>query len=301
MTMLRAVYDKVHKPTLWKVSAFLLFILIAEIALTCLIPTWRDYFYKVLQQFNRGEFWPALWWGLALMTGLGAVQGVKTWARQKFSFTIRKAASKVFLKKWVYSKRTNPNYSIALTDTIKNSTDLLFDVACEIFISFAIVVVLIANSWHQPEIIISALVYTLAVSGLAYLFNTPLIKSDAELQKTEGAYRTAIGDIANDRGDFSAKEKWEALSRAFSYYINVLMGFTLFSRVKGSLATLVPYVLLFDAYFDKQIDLGGFMAGVSSFELIVINTTILVVVYPQITKAIASYKIAKEFYNEIQN
>ena len=297
--MLKAVYNKIDKLVLFKVSSFLLLVLVAEIWLTCLIPSWRDYFYSVLQQFNRGEFWPALLWGMALMTGLGAVQGVKTWARQKFSFTIRKAASKVFLKKWVYSKRDHPNYSIALTDTIKNSTDLLFDVACEVIISLAIVVVLIANMWHQPKIIISALIYTLAVSGLAYLFNRPLIRSDAELQKTEGAYRTAIGDIANDRGDFSAKDKWEALSRAFSYYINVLMGFTLFSRVKGSLATLVPYVLLFDAYFDKQIDLGGFMSGVASFELIVINTTILVIVYPQITKAIASYKIAKEFYNEI--
>jgi ABC-type uncharacterized transport system fused permease/ATPase subunit len=77
------------------------------------------------------------------------------------------------------------------------------------------------------------------------------------------------------------------------------MYYTLFSRIKGSLASLIPYILLGGTYFAGTITLGVFMAGVATFELIVINATILVILYPKLTKARASYKIVQTFYKEI--
>lgn len=298
--MIPSIINKINSWVFWRNFSFLVVILGAEIWLTCLIPEWRDYFYNVLQQLDKSEFLPAVFWGGLLLIGLGSVQGVKTWSRQRVSFEIRRAASKAFLKKWIYSDRTSKNYGIALTDTIKNSTDLLLDVLCEVFISAAIIVALIIQHWHSTDIIVAALVYTVLVSICAYLFNKPLINSDTQLQVAENRYRTSIGDVANGINNYTLKADWAHLASKFSYYINVLMGFTLFSRVKGALASIVPYFLLAGPYFNKDITLGGFMSGVATFELIVINATILVIVYPQITKAIASYKIAKEFYNDLK-
>jgi putative ATP-binding cassette transporter len=299
--MIGDVWQKVAKKPFYIFLSLLLTITIAEIVLTVLIPVWREIFYSALQKFDQPAFWTAMLYGAILMIGFGTIQGLKTFVRLKFSFTIREAMSKLFLKTWVYdNKKEDPRFNIALTDAIKISTDNLTDVLVESFVSFVIVIILIINATDQPILLLAALGYTVVVSLVAYLFNTPLIRTDTELQVAEGHYRNSIAIIAINGGDHTAKNNWLAIKDKFHQYLLVLTGFNLFSRAKGALASLIPYFLLFDEYFSRQIDLGGFMNGVSTFELIVVNTTILVIVYPQITKALASYNICKEFYSGIK-
>lgn len=298
--MIADIWRKTNKNAFYGFLALLLAVTISEIVLTVAIPYWREIFYDALQKFDEPGFWSAMIFGAYLMFGFGIIQGLKNFVRLKFSFVIREAASKLFLKKWVYANKDDSNYQIALTDAIKYSTDNLTDVIVESFVSLVIVVVLIINAMHQPVLLVASIIYTVLVSILAYLFNKPLVDTDAELQLAEGQYRNSIAGIAIFGGDFTAKANWVLIKVKFNRYLAVLTGFNLFSRSKGALASLIPYILLFNEYFTRQIDLGGFMNGVSTFELIVVNTTILIAVYPQITRALASYKICKEFYNGIQ-
>ena len=61
---------------------------------------------------------------------------------------------------------------------------------------------------------------------------------------------------------------------------------------------LIPYALLVPMYFADSIGFGEVMKGVSQFDLLVINATILIIMYPKVTKALASYERIQEFYND---
>lgn len=297
--MLKTIYNRTSKSKVWALGIGLLSILVTEIVLTCLIPAWRESFYNILNLKKQSLFTETLIYFMLLMTGLGFVQGLKVWVGQLLSFQFRIATSKLLLKTWVKGKQVVSNYTQAQTEAIRNATELYLEIAVEVFISASIVIMLIIANLHNTPILVAALIYTVAASALAALFNKPLINADIGAQNSEGLYREAISDIANGNGDFSSKGKFILLMTTYYRYIKVVMYYTLFSRIKGSLASLIPYVLLGSAYFAGSITLGVFMAGVATFELIVINATILVVLYPKLTKARASYKIVQTFYKEI--
>lgn len=273
----------------------LVIIISAEIGLTVVIPMWREYFYNVLQLKNIAEFYPALGWFAALMLGMGTVQGLKNWTGYRLSFLVREAITKTLFRNWVSSDKTAPNYTQALTESIRNSTELYLEIIVEVIISAAIVVILVMSSLHSIPIITAALAYTLSMSALAAIFNKPLVRTDADAQKAEGAFREAISDISAGKNDYTYSNKWAEVARTYYTYIKIQMSFTLFSRVKGSLASLIPYVLLSSEFFAGTITLGEFMSGVATFELLVVNATILMALYPKLTRARASKSITKEF------
>ncbi len=297
--MYKDIWKKCDRRKAVTFGSILLAVVVAEIVLTCLIPTWRDGFFTIMKEKDQGNFNTYIIYFFLLMFVLGAVQGIKVWIGQLFSFQFRIASSKLLLKTWVHSKRTAQNYTQAMTEAIRNATELYVSVGVEIAISAFIVVTLIISNIHNHSILFAALAYTIVVSAIATLFNKPLINTDANWQSAEGLYREAISDIANGNGDYTAKAKFLTLIKSYLTYIRTVMYFVLFSRLKGALASVVPYVLLSANYFNGVTTFGEFMAGVAVFELLVINATIIVIVYPQITKARASIKIMKNFYGEV--
>lgn len=298
--MIKEAAKRLPKVKTTLLALTLLTIVATEIIMTCLIPEWREYFYNVLQNKDQANFISSIIYFFMLMLGLGAAQGLKTWVGQLLSFEFRYAATKVLFKTWVKGKRVAKNYTQSMTEALRNATELYLEIAVEVFISAAIVISLIAVNIHNTAIIIAAIIYTIVASALAAFFNKPLIHSDMSWQSSEGALRETISDIANGNEDFSYKKKLETLTFHYYLYIRVLMFFTLFSRLKASLASLIPYILLAGTYFAGGMTLGDFMAGVTIFELIVINSTILLALYPKLTKARASYKLSQTFYEEVR-
>lgn len=301
MNFVREMWEKGDKKKIVLQGSILIVVLITEIVLTVLIPEWKNKFFNVLQQKDYSQFTGAMILFVGLMLGLGIVQGLKTWVGQLFSFAFRISGSKILLKKWVKSGVDADNHTEAQTSSLNSVTELPVRVASEVFISGAIVIMLIVMNIGQPAIVISATIYTMAIMLIAKLFNRPLVGTHHELLRTEGKYREAIGAIHNGKGDHSSKRKFLQLVEAYYTYIKVRMGFNLFSAVKGSLATLVPYLLMAPKFFDGTITLGEFMAAVSTFELIVVNSTIIVLLYPEMTKIVASWKIVNSFYKEVSN
>lgn len=294
--MIKAIYERLPKLRLSLMLTSLVALIVLEVTMTCLIPTWREYFYNILQNKNQVEFITALVYFFVLMLGLGVAQGLKVWAGQLMAVEIRTMATKVLFKPWVKGGAVVKNYTQAMTEAIRNVTELAIEITAECVISLAIVVILIVQSLHNAPIVIASIVYTLVASGAAALFNRPLTLRDKESQEAEGRLRESFSDIANGNGDYSYKTKLASVIDRYYAYIKITMWFTLFTRVKSSVSSLVPYLLLAGPFFAGTISLGDFMGGAAVFDLIVINSTILILLYPKITKAKASYQLAKEFY-----
>lgn len=299
--MLKEALTKTPRLKFWLTLSALATLLVLEIVMTCLIPEWREYFYNVLQNKDQALFATSLWAFAGLMAGLGIAQGLKVWVGQLTSFQLRTAATAVLFKRWVKGPRQAKNYTQAMTEALRNSTELYLEIVVEVIISAAIVVVLIISNLHNPLILAASLIYTLTITGAALLFNKPMFMSDKIWQAAEGELRECFSDIANGNGDYSYKEKLQRVIVTYYRYIRVVMYFTLFSRMKSALSAIIPYILLAGPYFSGTITLGVFMAGVATFELIVINATIIIMLYPKLTKARASYQLSKEFYEEVKS
>lgn len=297
--MLKTIYSKLDKRKVAGIATLLLTILVVEIVLTCIIPMWKQYFFDVLNTKDSAEFPTALMYFFALMLSLGSVQGIKTWIGQKLAFQIRIAGNKTLLKAWVYSPHTTKNYTQPITESLHNWTNLSLVIFIEVLISASIIIGLVVANWNSPLIVLGALVYTIIIMLIAIVFNKPLVNSNVHYQSTEGIYRESISDIANGNGDYSSKSKFKEVASAYTKYIRNLMYFTLFSKLKLSTASAIPFILLAPAYFSGSMTLGDFMAGVSTFELLVINSTILLAMYPEYTKMIASYNISNSFYEKL--
>ena len=297
--MIRAIWERLNKFKFFTLVTTLLVILVAEIVLTCLIPAWRKEFFNILEAKQEHLFAGSLTFFMFLMLSLGAATGLKVWVGQLVSFAVREVGARLLLKTWAKGPRVADNYTQAMTDSLRAATELYLTIGVEVIISLAIVITLMASNMHNTVIIVSSIIYTIIVSVVAALFNKPLINTDLKLQSSSGKYREALGDIANGNGDFSSKAKFKVFVIDYYNYIRTVMYFVLFSRVKGSLAVLVPYLLLSTAYFNGTLSLGDFMAGVATFELIVVNSTILLQMYPQLTTARASWALVIKFYKEI--
>lgn len=294
--MLKLIYHKLDHKRFYFILALLICIVGTEIALTCYIPEWRNGFYTVMKDKVESEFSYQILLLIGLYTGLGFAQGLKTWIGQKTSFLIRIALSKITLKSFVKSgAQKKEAYSQAMTGAIQNSTELFLRVLVEIIISASIVFVLIFSNLDKPLILIAATAYTAGVSLVAYLFQRPLMVTDKTWQEAESTYRESIVTIANGKGDFTSKEKFLKLIEAYYNYIKTQMYFQLMSRLKGVFGSVIPYFLLGTAYFQGDIDFGQFMAGVVTFELLVVNMTIFIIMYPDYIKAKASQEIIRGF------
>jgi putative ATP-binding cassette transporter len=298
--MLKAIWTKVDKKSIAFWGTALGLALATEIVLTCLIPMWKEMFGDMLAKKDLVGFQHSLGYYFILTFGFGVAQGLKTWLARKLAFIIRTAGSKILLKSWIQSKKKLKNYSQPMTDSMQIWTELSLANFVEIAISASIIVGLVIANLNSHLILIAALVYTLILSAAAMFFNKPLITSDMHRQEAEGIYRESISAIAHDQGDFTSKLKFKNLYFIYGRYIAIQMYFTLFSRVKGALGMLVPYIVLAPLYFSGDMSLGGYMAGAATFELIVLNSTILLEIYPQYTKMKAGYKISKEFYDEVR-
>lgn len=296
--MLKNMLKFMNKRRTMLLGVALLLIVAAEIALTCVIPAWRESFFNILQLKDSSKFLYSLVAFLGMMLSLGAAQGLKVWVARLVSFEFRAALTNMFEDMWSKSRKKVNHHSQAMTESLRNSTELFLDSGVEIVISLAIVIGLMISNLHNPVILLSSLAYTAVVSVVAILFNRPMIAKDRVLQEAEGRLRDSI---IMYRGDRKVTTTFKVVVESYYSYIFTIMNFTLFTRLKGALSTAIPYIVLSGGYFSGAITLGAFMAGVATFELLVVNATILLILYPNLNKARASQHLINDFYKEIKD
>lgn len=288
----------VNRRRTFLLTTLLVIIVVAEIILTCVIPMWRESFFNILQIKDTSSFSSSLIAFVAMMASLGAAQGLKVWVARLVSFEFRIAGTRMLELLWSKKRGKVKNHSQAMTEALRNSTELFLDSGVEIVISLSIVIGLIIANLHNPVILITSLAYTLFVSAAAALFNKPMIFRDRELQEAEGRFRDSVVQYSGIR---NVNAPFLGVMKNYYRYIFTIMNFTLFTRLKGALSTAIPYIVLSGAYFSGDITLGAFMAGAATFELLVLNATILLIVYPNLNKARASQHLINDFYKEVSS
>jgi ABC-type uncharacterized transport system fused permease/ATPase subunit len=301
-SLLREVLQKVEKKPIAIGSAILLVLLVSEITLTLLLPTWRAYFFDSLAKFNLVNFqWSVIYY-IVLMSALTLAQGFKTFVAQKVALYFRTAFTYLLQDLWVgtHVKLDNPCQRINQDTAL--CTDLTLSVFLEVLISAVLVVALIIATLSKAYILIAALVYTGIVTVGALFFKTKLISTEIGLQKAEADHRKSLTiNTLTDKGNFEQSNNfYETVKSAYNKFITVMMNYTFFNRAQNNFSPVIVYLLLYPAYFSGIMSLGSYMGEVTLFELIVINATILIQLFPSVTKAIASWRRINTFYKELK-
>jgi len=275
-------------------------LIILEIYGTALIPEWRKAFYSVLEKKESGQLFGTLQSFVFLMSLLIFSQAFKQFVGRRTGQIIRTYLTDSLYKQWkVGDVNRVDNPSQRINEDCKIATDCAIRVGTEVVISASLVILLILESMNNLKLVGSALIYTVIISLVAMLFRKPLIKSEIATQKAEADHRQVLSKISLNIEDDSAKEKFSSVLFATRKYLSTLLGYGIFSASQAQLSVIVPWLILSVPYFRGEISLGDFMSGVAVFELIVVNSTILVTLFPELTRAQASWIRIKEFYNSL--
>lgn len=302
LTLLKHVYDKLDKKQFFVLLGLLVFIVTAEIIATQAIPHVREVFYGALDKRDVVGFREGILLFVALYGTFILSQGFKVGVARRAALQVREAMSKILLKTWVHSKASiegidNPDQRIA--EDVRLATDTFIKVGLEFFISAVLVVILLVQAISYPKIALAAIVYTVVVSLLASRFRRPLINVDIELQHKEADYRLSLAKISLKQGDFSAKQNLARVVESVKRQLGLLTGFNIFSAAQNSFSVFVPWLLLAPALFSGNLTFGEFMANTALFELIVVNSTIAVTLYPEVTKTESAWIRIRTFFDTI--
>lgn len=298
--LFKLAYPKINNIKFNSLLVLFLIIIVTEVVLTAVIPEFRQYFYDVLTKKEASHLNILMMYFFFLMLGLGVAQGLKAWLAQLLARDLRIAISRKLFKKWINHSEADANAQLALTDATRLATDRYLTVLTEIVISGLIIVMLLFSAASSPLILYSSLIYSGLVCLVSIAFNRPLIRSDMAWQRSEALYRDNLTQDISHNTYYAAKTRfYDAISK-YTVYINRLMYFTLFGRVKSALCSLVPFLILSPIYFSDAITFGELMAGVAHFELIVVNATIVILMYPELIKARSSGQIVLEFNQQLE-
>lgn len=271
-------------------ATLLVVLMAAEIYATYLIPEWRKYFYNILELRDKAALPSAIHYFIGLMLALIVTQSLKQYIGRTTALHVRTSLTTHLLKLWGNTKVQVDNPAQRINQDCQIATDNAIKVWIEVIISASLVIMLIFQSRHDTLIVWTAIGYTLIISAVAALFKKPLISTEIALQRAEADHRETLITMASD--PISAYSK---VRHSVKKYLNTMLGYTIFSASQNQFSILVPWAILSIPYFNGQIKLGDFMGGVAIFELIVVNSTILVSLFPDVTKAQASWIRVTEF------
>lgn len=298
MEIFKQVWDRLHKGCFLLGIFLLLGLLVLEIIATVLIPEWRKLFYNILESKDVNKFYIGIGYFAMLMGGMTLAQSFKQYVGRRTALQCRTALTKLLQKKWVNAEcmMTVDNPCQRINEDCRIATDLAVKVLIEIIISGAIVVSLVIEAMKDPYIVYAALIYTIVAAVGAMLFRRSLVDHEIRMQKAEADHRFSLSQISLGVGDYTSKNKYAHTVHSIVAYFNRLLGFTIFSASQQQFSIIVPWIILGFPYFQGLITLGEFMGSVATFELIVVNSTILIQLFPDVTRAEGSWRRIKTFY-----
>lgn len=281
---------------------FLLFIVGVEIVSTTYLPEARKPLYDALGVRSYSGFLD----GLLLMLGVQAIllmsQSLKIWVGQKLSFNLRTSLKDiVFFDWWTKSNKTyvtSPESRIA--DDVRVATETAVSIGLELFISAAISLGIIAHMLDKPKLLISALVYSAISMGLAMLFKNPIANARYKHLEKEGVFRNSLTRLSLGHSDVNDRDinySWGILRGVYHSYIAVTRNYKLFAALQNIFMVAVPFMMLASDYFNGHGTLGDITSGVLSFDLLVLNMGIWVILFPQYTDTIVAYKRVRELHD----
>lgn len=290
--MFKEVYQRLPKRALFISLSILLLLITTEIVCTFYIPVWRKFFYNTLSAKDINAFYNSLWLYLILISLLTFAQSFKAWCGQRLSLIVRTGLTKYLLRKWTTAGKINEvdNPCQRINEDSRLCTELTVGVLTEVIISATIVVSLVISSIDDTKLLLLSLGYTIIVMGIAHFFKPGLINADLTLQKAEADHRFSLSRITLGQGDYTAPGKYEVVKTFYNKWVNTLLRYSIFNSMQTNFMPLIAYLVLCPLFFAGTLTLGDFMGKVAVFDLLVLNSTILVQLFPTITRAQASFK-----------
>lgn len=278
----------------------LVLVLIIEIVATTLIPDGRKAMYDTLETKDINAFVTGIMYFSAILLALGCAQGLKRYFGVKTAFSARRGLCEGMTEEWLKNnfigKIKTPDGKIA--EDTKICTDLFVTIVLEIFISASICIGMLYVMVDNPILLIGSLIYTALTAAIAYFFKSPMINANNELQSTEQRYRRGLAET--DLG--KTKDLVSRLDNVMDavFRLNRIdLWYALMFSLKNRLSMVIPYAIMVPMYFYGDYTLGDVLKGVAEFNLLVINATIVMTLYPQVTKAAASWKRVIKFYRKV--
>jgi ABC-type uncharacterized transport system fused permease/ATPase subunit len=269
-------------------SWLLAFEIIGESVLTSLIPLVQKYFFNALAGFQAN----LMSWLFVLFLvnfGYSFCQSIKAWIQINFSNVLR-------IQRTLQLFKGPLNYIIdnapqRIQEDVKLAYNGLTTVYTEYAISSFIVVWLVIENWRHVDMVCGALGYAALSMGIALLFKKKMIYAETIVQSSEADFRKSLAyDFTRSlvRG-FSLAGLYDCI-RATKTSAGIRLNYNLFTKIQGSLVLVLPYLVLIPQYLKHTLALGDMMQLASVFSLIVVNTDILISVFPLLTQAKASVK-----------
>lgn len=298
--MFKEFFNKVHKYPFYMWLLILMLLMIAEIVATVLIPTWREYFFNGIEAKNYHAFYLGLYYFISLMGVFVLTQGFKKYVGYRLALLWRTAITEVLVKKWkdkgnLGSKVDNPDQRI--NQDAMYASELTMTVSIEIIIAIAVTVGIIL-SIHNYLLFILAFAYVILAMFGAYFFKNPMIDTDIAVQNREAHHRFSLAKRAMGH-DTDSHSKYLKMIQAYMVYLKVYLYYSLFNATKSNFSTIIPLLILVPMYFNGSIHFGEIMKGISEFDLLVANSSILLLLYPSIIRALASYRRLKQFWSTL--
>lgn len=293
------MFIKFFLKSLNKRLLFALFVIVAiEIVLTVVLPTTKGWFFGTLEAKNLSMLYIHLAYYVGTLMSIYVLKAFKIFFVQRNSLASRGCMTGELTRLW--KAKTNKGELNISSPCQRLGADMeimchsSFEVGAEIFISAFIVVALVIQA--TSTVMLCSMGYSVASILIMFLFKNPLVGSQKTLQDKEGVYRLSL---SKDAWDGSEPGKFASVVATYKKYSNVVFVYGVFNGFKSGFASLIPFFILLPGYFAGAVTFGDIIAGVSTFELIVINATIVLQLYPIFTKGIASIKRVKELFTEL--
>lgn len=279
----------------------LLIVIAAEVSATSLFPYARQYFFSMIENKQVSLFWHAI--GLMVFVSIALVisQSLKTWLGGLISLNMRIALTNILSKEWTKSPHVenadNPDQRIS--EDTRLSTDLMLSNYIEMAISGAIVIIMIIQASMHHHMIWLAVGYIALSLAIAKLFRKPLITREIDVQRSEATFRRSLVDIHQGHDDSSSKNKFGEVIKNVTSIITLTRNYNMFGKFQEQMMYIVPYIVLVPMYLNGVITFGEVMGMSGVFDLLVLNATIIIKLYPNITKSAASWRRIVEFHDKL--
>lgn len=297
-SFIKNTYAYIDKHKSWWLALALLGIILIEVACTVALPVWKEYFFNGVEQKVYHVFIYGLWYFVGLSSIFALSQSLKGLVQKTLSLKLRTGVIKNLKNKWYQNlgnKVDNPDQRIA--EDSFHMTDTFLMISSECLISLLIVIGLLISMLHgNIYVLISSIVYTIVSCLVAHLFYRPMVNRDKHLQRREATFRYGLAKIRMKK-EYS-KVTFKDVITSYTSYIRILFGYSLFKRFQGNLTTAIPYLILIPLFFSGSIEFGEVMGGAAAFELMVLNTTIILQYYPDLTKTLAAWERVLEFWRQ---
>lgn len=278
---------KIIKRNIWGYA--LLLSIFLEVLLTVVIPETKGFFFSVLETKNAALLTFALGCYFLNYVLINAQQVIKPYLQTRYSLNLRETNQQFVCEKYHLAiPIENPEQRIQ--EDIKLTITNFIKVWSEYLISGLIVVILIGQNHHNPLLVGTAVLYSVISVLIAYIFQPKMIIVEKIVQKQEAQFRKDI-TILNYLL-FPEVIKANIASAA------IRLKYGLFANLQNAIMVIAPFFVLTPMYFQGTISLGDMMLIATTFDLLVLNMSILINLFPTLTQANASFERVKELFDK---